>query len=88
MPEGMIENGIQLLFIYRRNPPEVFLGKGALKICSKFIGEYTCLSAISTKLQSNFINVTLWQKCSPVNLLHISKHFFLRTPLAGCYCIS
>ena len=24
---------------YQKQPPEVFLGKGALKICNKFIGE-------------------------------------------------
>ena len=30
----------------RSNPPEVFLGKGVLKICSKFIGEHPCQSAL------------------------------------------
>ena len=39
--------------------PEVFLGKGVLKICSKFTGEHPCRSAISIKLLkqgiSNFI---------------------------------
>ena len=29
-----------LLYIFRRIPPEVFLGKGVLKICSKFTGEH------------------------------------------------
>ena len=32
--------------------PEVFLGKGVLKICSKFTGEHPCRSAISIKLQN------------------------------------
>ena len=40
---------------HRSSFPEVFLGKGALKICSKFTGENLCRSAISIKLQSNFI---------------------------------
>ena len=31
-----------------------------------------------SKLQSNF-------EGSPVSLLHISEHFFLRTPLEGCF---
>ena len=31
----------------RSGPLEVFLGKGVLKICSKFTGEYSCQSAIS-----------------------------------------
>ena len=30
--------------------PEVLLGKGVLKICSKFAGEHQCQSAISIKL--------------------------------------
>ena len=34
---------------------EVFLGKVVLKICSKFTVEHLCQSAISIKLQSNFI---------------------------------
>ena len=33
----------------KSNHPEVFLGKGILKICSKFTGEHTCRSAISIK---------------------------------------
>ena len=43
------------------SPSEVFLIKGVLKICNKFTGEHPCRSAISIKLQGNFI----------VNLLHI-----------------
>ena len=34
----------------RSSPPEVFLGKGVLKICSKFTGEHPCQNAISIKL--------------------------------------
>ena len=34
----------------RSSQPEVFLGKGVLKICSKFTGEHLCQSAISIKL--------------------------------------
>ena len=34
----------------RSSRPEVFLGKGVLKICSKFIGEHPCRSVISIKL--------------------------------------
>ena len=59
----------------RSSHPEVFLGKGVLKIWSKFTGEHPCRSVISVKLQSNFIEITLWHGCSPINLLHI-----LRTP--------
>ena len=28
--------------VRRSSPPEVFLGKGVLKICSKFTGEHPC----------------------------------------------
>ena len=35
---------------------DVFLGKGLLKICSKFIGEHPCRGAISIKLQSNMFS--------------------------------
>ena len=51
----------------------MFLGKGALEICSKVTGEHSCQSAISIKLQSNFIEIALWHGCSPVNLLHIFR---------------
>ena len=54
----------------RSNRPEVFLGESVLKICSKFTEEHPCRSAISIKLQSNFIEITLSHGCSPVNLLH------------------
>ena len=37
----------------------VFLGKGALKICNKFIGEHQCKSMISIKLKNNFVEITL-----------------------------
>ena len=53
---------------YRNSRAEVFLRKDVLKICSKFTGEHPCLSAISTKLQSNFFLRTrldgyFWNKC-------------------------
>ena len=56
----------------------MFLRKGALKICSKFIGEHSCRSAISIKLQSNFIEIALEHGCSPVNLLQIFRTPFPR----------
>ena len=62
-----------LLTKCRSNHPEVFLGKGVFKICSKFTGEHPRRSAISIKLQSNSIEITLWHGCSPINLLHIFR---------------
>ena len=41
-----------LLFLVKSSPPQVYLEKGALKICSKFTGDHPCQSVISIKLQS------------------------------------
>ena len=63
---------------FRSSHPEVFLGKDVLKICREFTGEQPCQIAISIKLQSNFIEITLRHGCSPVNLLHIFRTTFLK----------
>ena len=52
------------------------LEKDVLKICSKFTGEHPCESAISIKLLCNFIEITLQDLRSPVNVLHFSEHLF------------
>ena len=56
----------------------MFLGKGVLKIRSKFTREHPCRSLISIKLQSNFIEITLRHGFSPVNLMHIFRTSFLK----------
>ena len=66
---------IAVVWNTRSSRPEVFLGKGVLKLCSKFTVEHPCQSVISINSQSNFIEITLRHGCSPVNLLH-----FFRTP--------
>ena len=55
---------------------EMFLGKGVLKICSKFTGEHLYQSVISIRLLCNFIEIALWHGCSPVNLLFIFRTSF------------
>ena len=60
----------------------MFLGKF---IGEKFIGEHPCRNAISIKLQSNVIEITLRHRRSPASLLQIFKTLFLRTPLDGCF---
>ena len=62
--------------MYRRSRPEEFFVKGVLKICSIFTGEHACRSVISIKVLCNFIEITLWHGCSPVNLLHIFGTLF------------
>ena len=71
--------------IYTSSHPKVFLGKGVLKICSKFTGEHPCRGVISIKLHSifkpHFIKTTLRHGCFPVNLgvfLHIFRTHFSR----------
>ena len=77
---------IVIQMYFRSSHLEVFLRKDALKICSKFTGEPPCRSAISIKLQSNFIEIALRHGCSPVNLLYIFRTPFPRnTPLDGCF---
>ena len=63
----------EMNIIVRSSHPRVFLGKGVLKICSKFTGEHPCGRAISIKLQSKFIEIALRHGCSPAKLLHIFR---------------
>ena len=67
--------------IIRSSRPEVFLGKGVLKIYSKFTGEHPCRSAISIKLLCNFVEMALLHGCSLVNLLHIFRTSFLKNTI-------
>ena len=53
----------------RNTHPEVFLRKSVQQIT----GEHPYRSAISMKLLCNFIEITPWHGCSPVNLLHIFR---------------
>ena len=63
----------------------MFLGKGILKICSKYTGEHPCRSAISIKLQSSYTVNALRHERSPANLLHIFRiPYFLRKTPRGC----
>ena len=48
----------------RSSPPEVFFGKGVLKICNKFTREQPCR-------QLYWNRTSTW--CSPVNLMHIFR---------------
>ena len=62
----------------RNSRSEVLIGKGLLKIFSKFTEEHPCRSAISIKLQNNFFEITLWHGCSPVNLRPIFRTPFYK----------
>ena len=34
-----------------------------------------------------YMEIILWHRCSPVNLLFNSEHLFIRSPLKDCFCI-
>ena len=57
----------------------MFLEKGVLKNCSRFAGEHPCRSAISTKLKSNHIEISLRHGCFPETLLYIFRALFTKT---------
>ena len=61
----------------------MFLGKIALEIRGKCTGEHPCRSANSIKFLCNFIGITLWHGCSPVNLLHIFRTPCLKNSSGG-----
>ena len=71
------QNGLTHNKFFRSSRPGVFLRKGVLKICSKFT-EHPRRIAISIKLQSNFIEITLRHVRSPLNLLYIFRTLFLK----------
>ena len=62
----------------RSSYPEVFLGKCIQKTYSKLTREHLCRSTMLINLQCNFIEITLWHGCSPVDLLHIFRIPFLK----------
>ena len=53
-----IHKTIQITSV-RSSHPEVFLGEGVLKICTKFTGEHPFRSVISIKFLNYFIEITL-----------------------------
>ena len=69
--------------VSRSSPPDVFLGKGVLKICNKCTGEHPSQSEISIKLIYNFIEVALRHGCTRVNLLHIFRTPFYKNTYGG-----
>ena len=62
---------------------KVILGKGVLKIYSKYTRENPCRSEMSIKLLCNFTEITLWHGCSLKNLLHIFRTLFSKNTTGG-----
>ena len=61
----------------------MFLGKGVLKICSRFTGAHPCQSVIEIELLCSFIEIALREGRSPVNLLQISRAPFPKNTYGG-----
>ena len=59
MVQKLVESDVEGMKLFRSIHPKVFLGKGILKICSKFTGEHPYRSVISIQLLCNFIEVAL-----------------------------
>ena len=77
------QNLLSSIYGDRSSPPEVFLAKGVLKICTKITRAHLCRIVISINLLCNFIEITLRHGCSPVNLLHIFKTPFPKDTSEG-----
>ena len=69
-------------FHYRSSSLEVYLGKGVLKICSKFTGEQPCWSVISIKLLS--LNFSMGIHLEIYSMF--SEQLFLRTHEKDSFC--
>ena len=67
------------------SPPKVFLGKCVLKECIN-LRENTHAEAQFQHI-CDFNKITLWQWCSPVNVLHVFKAFFPMITSGGCFCL-
>ena len=50
-----------------------FLTKRCSKNMQQIYWRTPCWSVISIKLQNNFIEISFWHRCLPVNLLHIFR---------------
>ena len=69
--------------LFRSIPPDVFLGKSVLKTCYNFTGKTPLPKCDFNKVACNFIEITLRDGCSPVNLLHIFRTPFPENIFGG-----
>ena len=74
------------LYFEKKPLPDVFFGKVALKVCTKFTGEHPCRSVISIKLLCNFNEITCRYEYTPINLPHIFRKPFSKNTMEGCFC--
>ena len=73
------------LKMYRSNPPEMFLWKGVLKLCSKFTRKHPYQSVISIKLLKQlYWNLSLTWLFSCKFATYFQNSFFYRKPPGDC----
>ena len=71
----------ELVLLAQKQPSRGALMKRCSENMQKIYRKRPCQKAISIKLLSNFIQITLRYGCSPVKLLHIfRKHFPKNAP--------
>ena len=70
-------------YSFQKQPSRGVLRKRSTENMQQIYRRTSCRSAISIKLQSNFIEITLWHGCSPVNLLHFFRTHFLKNTSEG-----
>ena len=64
---------MQTTTLVRSSPSEVIFGKRCSENMHKIYRRIPYRSAISTELESNFIEIALRYGCSPINLLYIFR---------------
>ena len=67
----------------QKQPSRVVLIKSCSENMQQIYMKTPCRSVISIKFQSNFIEITLRDGCSTVNLLHISRTTFSKNTSEG-----
>ena len=75
-------------FCYKQ-PSSGALVKGYSQKCATNLRENTYGEVSFKNWQSKFIEIALWHRCSPVNLLYIfGNTFHKNVSVGGCFCLA
>ena len=77
----LLKNTVIVNMVNRSSPPEAFLGKNFLKLCSKIRVEHSCPNVMWSAKQLYWNHTLAW--VFPVNLLHISRTPFPKNTSGG-----
>ena len=81
MKDNFCTNYFEIILI-RSSHPDLFLGKGVLKICNKFTGEHPCRSVISIKLLKWVFFLEQQNSCT---LTTVQRFIFIKVD--SCHCL-